>query len=335
MKGSAFLILGASVLAASAPCRRRPRLRRPAPGPPGFTCGSRSPEEVAGPREPADGPGRGRPEGRADRPGGARARPPGHGHEGHKELKISDLRRMWAELRATGDAKLVTVEGEDQTVDVSRKGDLVTVHVNDAGKAKGQGGKARAGRGPGGAAGAVVDAFLSARVSRSTWRPGSRPCADGGRHREGDRRRRDGPHLDRRGELAMLLLKIALAWPPFPSQPAPWSWRRASRCGRARGWSGRKPHRGARAAGPGPDGGRLRSRNALNHMPDGEARDLQRYLPVAQEMVDQLAAAPDGELVRVEDGDETVRIAKQGMCSRSGSTVRTTRTSRSTPRSPW
>ena len=50
------------------------------------------------------------------------------GHEG-KDMSVSDLRRAWAELKATGDAEFATVEDEDQKVRVARAGDLVLIHV--------------------------------------------------------------------------------------------------------------------------------------------------------------------------------------------------------------
>lgn len=49
-----------------------------------------------------------------------------HGRHG---LKLADLRRVWKELAAVGDAELVTVESEDENVKVQRKGDLVLVLV--------------------------------------------------------------------------------------------------------------------------------------------------------------------------------------------------------------
>lgn len=50
------------------------------------------------------------------------------GHEHH--MKMEDLRRVWRELAAVGDAELVTVESEDENVKVMRKGDLVQVFVD-------------------------------------------------------------------------------------------------------------------------------------------------------------------------------------------------------------
>jgi hypothetical protein len=47
------------------------------------------------------------------------------------DVDVEDLRRMWKELRATGDSELVSVEKEDETVSVRRQGDLVLVNVDD------------------------------------------------------------------------------------------------------------------------------------------------------------------------------------------------------------
>ena len=52
----------------------------------------------------------------------------GHEHDGHG-LKLADMRRVWKELAAVGDAELVTVESDDENVKVQRKGDLVLVLV--------------------------------------------------------------------------------------------------------------------------------------------------------------------------------------------------------------
>ena len=46
------------------------------------------------------------------------------------EVDVADLRRLWQELRAAGDAEFVTVEDEDGTVHVRRAGDRVEVRVN-------------------------------------------------------------------------------------------------------------------------------------------------------------------------------------------------------------
>jgi phosphoribosylanthranilate isomerase len=45
-------------------------------------------------------------------------------------LKLADLRRVWKELAAVGDAELVSVESDDENVKVQRKGDVVLVLVD-------------------------------------------------------------------------------------------------------------------------------------------------------------------------------------------------------------
>ena len=54
--------------------------------------------------------------------------------DSHHDLSVADMRRMWKELDAAGDAQLVSVEDEDETVHVSREGSLFKVRVE--GKAK-------------------------------------------------------------------------------------------------------------------------------------------------------------------------------------------------------
>jgi hypothetical protein len=49
------------------------------------------------------------------------------------DLSLSDLRRLWTELRATGDAELVSVEEKDETVRIARAGSLVQIRVAKAG----------------------------------------------------------------------------------------------------------------------------------------------------------------------------------------------------------
>jgi hypothetical protein len=44
-------------------------------------------------------------------------------------ISVADMRKIWAELKASGDTELVTVEEEDETVKVARKGDVVQVRV--------------------------------------------------------------------------------------------------------------------------------------------------------------------------------------------------------------
>jgi hypothetical protein len=59
-------------------------------------------------------------------------------------LKLADLRRVWKELAAVGDAELVSVESEDENVKVQRKGDLVQVFVDNKGRT-GKDGKQKGG----------------------------------------------------------------------------------------------------------------------------------------------------------------------------------------------
>lgn len=49
-------------------------------------------------------------------------------------MKLEDVRKIWAELAAVGDAELVTVEEKDETVKVWRKADQVHVFVEKQGK---------------------------------------------------------------------------------------------------------------------------------------------------------------------------------------------------------
>jgi hypothetical protein len=47
------------------------------------------------------------------------------------DVDVEDLRRMWSELRKTGDSELVSVEKDDQSVSVRREGNLVLVNVEE------------------------------------------------------------------------------------------------------------------------------------------------------------------------------------------------------------
>jgi hypothetical protein len=49
-------------------------------------------------------------------------------------LKMEDVRRLWKELAAAGDAELVSVEDGTETVKVWRKADKIHVRVEDQGK---------------------------------------------------------------------------------------------------------------------------------------------------------------------------------------------------------
>jgi hypothetical protein len=56
---------------------------------------------------------------------------------GHNGVSVADMRKVWAELKAAGDTELVSVEDKDETVKVSRKGDLVMVRVERTGSEEG------------------------------------------------------------------------------------------------------------------------------------------------------------------------------------------------------
>lgn len=51
-------------------------------------------------------------------------------HDGpFRDVEIADLRRMWAELKTTGDAELVTVEERDKSVRIAKEGGVVLIRV--------------------------------------------------------------------------------------------------------------------------------------------------------------------------------------------------------------
>jgi hypothetical protein len=52
------------------------------------------------------------------------------GHHDEGDLDVADFRRIWAEIKKTGDTDFVTVEEEDETVSVAKKGDRVQVRVD-------------------------------------------------------------------------------------------------------------------------------------------------------------------------------------------------------------
>ena len=47
----------------------------------------------------------------------------------HRDMSLEDFRRLWEELKATGDAELLSVEEENESVHVGRRGDIVEVRV--------------------------------------------------------------------------------------------------------------------------------------------------------------------------------------------------------------
>jgi len=56
------------------------------------------------------------------------------GKMGRHDLTVSDLRKAWNELKATGDAEFATVEEDDEKVRIARAGNLMLVHVDKAGR---------------------------------------------------------------------------------------------------------------------------------------------------------------------------------------------------------
>lgn len=61
--------------------------------------------------------------------------------KGHLKLEehgitILDLRRLWQEVKASGDAEFVSVESEKQNVTVSRAGDVIQIRVQDVKEGK-------------------------------------------------------------------------------------------------------------------------------------------------------------------------------------------------------
>jgi hypothetical protein len=54
----------------------------------------------------------------------------GHG----RHLEIDDFRQLWKELKTAGDAEIVSVEDGDERVNVSKKGDLLLIRVQNDGQ---------------------------------------------------------------------------------------------------------------------------------------------------------------------------------------------------------
>ena len=54
-----------------------------------------------------------------------------HLHHMNHDIDVEDLRKMWEELSAVGDAEFVSVEGDDETVRVSREGDVFRIVVDE------------------------------------------------------------------------------------------------------------------------------------------------------------------------------------------------------------
>ena len=48
------------------------------------------------------------------------------------DVSIADLRKLWTELRSSGDASLLEVDGKDGTVRIIREADLVIIKVDES-----------------------------------------------------------------------------------------------------------------------------------------------------------------------------------------------------------
>jgi len=48
-------------------------------------------------------------------------------------MSLAEMRRIWREMRNAGDAELASIEEKDETVNVSRRGDIVHVRVTERG----------------------------------------------------------------------------------------------------------------------------------------------------------------------------------------------------------
>lgn len=53
-----------------------------------------------------------------------------------RHLGVADFRQMWQELRRAGDVEIVSIEDGDDRVNISRKGDLVQVRVQEDGQSE-------------------------------------------------------------------------------------------------------------------------------------------------------------------------------------------------------
>ena len=58
----------------------------------------------------------------------------GHIRIDHNDISVSDMRKMWKDVREAGDAEFVTVQEKDSTVKISRKGSKLYVHVDERGR---------------------------------------------------------------------------------------------------------------------------------------------------------------------------------------------------------
>jgi|RhiMetdeSRZDD1v2_1073273.scaffolds.fasta_scaffold357121_3 hypothetical protein len=55
----------------------------------------------------------------------------GHIRIDDTDISVSELRKMWKDVREAGDAEFVTIQKDDSTVKISRKGSKLYVHVDE------------------------------------------------------------------------------------------------------------------------------------------------------------------------------------------------------------
>ena len=181
------------------------------------------------------------------------------GHD--RDLSLADLRRAWKELRAAGDAEIVSVEEKDQTVKIDRVGERVRIHVDGRAKAESVNIEVPT---------AAVDALLSGEGENLNLRGALQEI-----------RQLRGDVVAGTGVVVVEVQERGPAGHHFVV-PVPLVLAQA-------------------ASGFVPEG--------KDRLDLGEAR---QYLPMVEEMVKGLGEAPDAELVRVEQPDQRVRVAKVG-----------------------
>ena len=121
-----------------------------------------------------------------------------HGHfklgQDGDHIQVADLRKMWNELKASGDAESLNVEERDQKVRIARAGELVLIHVDESDKGKSVPHRGAGGRGRRPAL---------RRRQRAEPEGSPRPAPEAARrHRQGEREGPQRAHLDRRREVS-------------------------------------------------------------------------------------------------------------------------------------
>ena len=223
------------------------------------------------------------------------------GRMGKNDLSVSDLRKAWNELKATGDAEFVTVEDEDETVRVSRA-PATSCWSTSTSPAASESVRVEVPI-------EVVDALFSGPGEELNLRAGIRRAAEAPRrHRARQRWRLHRPHLDRRREIAMLKMVLigAVAVPAIAAGSVAATGVVVVDVKEARG--------GHHIVVPVP---LALAQVAAAFVPLDKTRvhlprEAEQYMPVARQVLEALASAEDGELVRVEEPGQKVSIRKEG-----------------------